>query len=497
MDNTIAASHDERLQRTLTTPKLVFIIVAAAAPLAAMVFTVPLSFALGVGVGVPAMFVFAGLTLLCFTAGYIAISRRIVSAGGFYSYIARGLGRPPAISGGLIAIIAYNTVTVGVLGAFAYFARSIAASHGLHVPWELWAAVGIVIVGFLGYHHIEFSARVLSVFMICEVAILLALDLAVLVRRGAAALPPASFAPHNAFGPGVGVSMMFGFGSFIGFESAALYGEESRRPQRSVPLATFVAVLLVSSFYAFTSWVAAGAVGPAQVRSVSSRHLGDLFFVLTDRYLGSAATTAMQVLLCTSLFAGWLALHNAANRYMFVLGRERVLPRWLDAVHPRHSAVHRASLVQTMFSAVAVTSFAVAGLDPYTSMSTSMLGIGTLGIVALQAMACVSVLGFYRDRADRHWWTTTLAPILGTAGLITATVLILLNFDVLTGTTDPVVASLPWVVLAAGVGGIAYAYWLRSRRPERYARLAQLQVRRDSADAEEPATRQDAYLRSR
>ncbi|MET7289757.1 APC family permease [Streptomyces sp. NPDC005573] len=460
-----------QLERTLTTPKIVFMIIAAAAPLAAMVTTVPLSFSIGTAASVPALFVFAGLTLLCFTSGYAAISSRISHAGGFYTYIARGLGRPAAVGGGLIAVIAYNTVTIGVLGAFAYFAQSVAAAHGLDWPWEVWAAIGLVLVGVLGYRHVELSARVLSVFMICEITVLFALDVAVLVRQGTSALPAASFSAHNVFSPGLGVSVMFAFASFIGFESAALYSEEARNPRRSVPLATVIAVILVASFYGFTSWIAVGAVGPGHVRGVATRHLDDMFFMLSDNYLDSAMTTVMQVLLCVSVLGAWLALHNAANRYMFVLGRDRVLPGWLDAVHPRHKAIHRASLVQIVFSALVVAAFAVAHLDPYLNMATSMLGIGTLGVIVLQALASLAVLGYYRKRPG-HWWSTRVAPVLGVAGLLTATFLVVRNFSVLTGTSEPAVVALPWLLLIAAIGGVLYAYWIRSAHPRRYAALA-------------------------
>lgn len=471
MSATPSQTENGRLTRTLTTPKIVFIIIAAAAPLAAMVFTVPLSFALGTGPSVPALFLFAGLTLLCFTCGYAAISREVSHAGGFYTYIARGLGRPLAVGSGLIAVIAYNAVTVSLLGAFAYFAQGVASAHGLHLAWQVWAGLGLVVVGVFGYRHVEFSARALAVFMVCEIAVLFALDVAVLVKHGGAALPAASFAPHNIFTPGIGVSVMFAFASFIGFESAALYGEEARNPKRSVPLATVIAVLLVAFFYAFTSWVAVGAVGPSRVRATATSHLGDLFFNLGTDYLGSAAAIVMQILLCTSLFAGWLALHNATNRYMFVLGRDRLLPGWLDAVHPRHRALHRASVVQSAISAAVAVAFTAAGLDPYLNMSTSMLGIGTLGVIALQALASVSVLGFYRHRSGQ-WWRTKVAPALGSVGMVAATVLVVRNFPVLTGTTNPVVTSLPWVLVAAAAGGVAYAYWVRAARPQRYERLA-------------------------
>jgi amino acid transporter len=482
------AATDPRLSRSLNTPKIVFLIIAAAAPLAAMVCTVPLAFALGNGAGVPAMFVFAGLTLMCFCVGYAAISRRIVNAGGFYTYISCGLGRPPAVGGGLIAVVSYNTASVGLLGAFAYFAQLVAASHGLNLPWEVWAAVGLVAVAVLGYRQIDVSARVLAVAMCCEVGILLLLAVAILLRHGGSALPTTSFAPHTLSGAGTGVSMMFAFISFIGIESAALYGEESHNPERSVARATYIAVSLIALFYGFISWIAVGAVGPGRVQQVATNELGDLFFRLSDDYLTSALTTVMQVLLCLSLFAGWLALHNAANRYMFVLGRERVLPRWLDAVHPRFGAPHRASVAQTVFSVVTAAVFAVAGLDPYLGMTTSMLGVGTLGIVLLQALACLSVLGFFRGRADGHWWRTRLAPLLGFAGLAVASVLVVVNFDTMTGTTNPVVASLPWLILACAVLGAAYALWLRAVRPERYALLAGVETREDADPALLPDT---------
>jgi amino acid transporter len=484
----LSTSSDRRngtFVRTLTTPKIVFIVIAAAAPLAAMVFTVPLSFALGMGPGVPAMFAFAGLTLLCFTSGYAAISRDINGSGGFYSQIAHGLGRRPAVGSGLIAVISYNAVTVGVLGAFAYFTQAVAADHGIHLHWAVWAVAGLLFVGTMGYRAAELSARVLAVFMVCEIVILFALDLSVLIRHGFAALPGTSFTPHSMLAPGIGVSVMFAFASFIGFESAGLYGEEAKNPGRSVPRATVIAVLVVSAFYAFTSWVTVGAVGPSRVQQEASHHLGDLYFGLADSYLGPAATTVMQLLLCTSLLAGWLALHNAANRYMYALGGDRVLPGWLHRVHPRHASVHRASLVQTAISSGVVLVYAAAGLDPYVNMSTSMVGLGTLGVVVLQALTSFAVLGYFRNR-PRHWWNTAVAPVLGALGLVVATVLVVRNFGVLTGTSNPVVTSLPWVLVGAWVIGFAQAWRMRAVAPDRYLHLGR--ASEDSAATPEPVS---------
>ncbi|MFJ4920610.1 APC family permease [Streptomyces sp. NPDC088725] len=477
--------------RRLETRHILFLIVAAAAPLSAMVGTVPLAFAFGNGAGVPAAFLFAGVTLLCFSIGYAVSARRTGGSGGFYASAAQGLGRPPAVAAGYLALLAYNCATIGLAGALGYFTQLVLAQHGVDVPWELCAAVGIGLVALLGYREIAVSARVLAALMLGEIGILLVLDLAILVRHGASALPAASFSPHVATGPGAGVGLMFAFVSFIGFESASLYGKEARDPRRSVPRATYGAVVLISGFYAVTSWLAVGAVGTGRLREVAGKEMGDLFFNLGDQYLGTVGSTLLQVLLCTSLFAATLALHSAANRYAHVLAADGLLPAPLAAEHPRFRSPHRASLVQTVLTVIVVAGFALAHLDPYASLTTSMLGLGTLGIVALQAIAALSVLGprLRRGAGGGHWVREVVAPLLGFAGLVASVWLVVGNFSMLTGATSGPVAQLPWLLVVVGVFGLGYAAWLRSAHRDRYDRLAATHVA-----ADDDARRADSSL---
>lgn len=473
-DSTTAAPAGS-LRGTLTTPKIVFLVVAAAAPMASMVGIVPLAFVLGAGAATPAAFAVCGLILICFSVGYAAMSRRITSAGGFYPYVARGLGRPPAVAAALVAVIAYNAVAVELVAGLGYFGQLVVQQQtGINLPWELYAAFGIVAAGLLGYRTIDIGARLLAVLMIAEIAILLVLDIAVLVAKGGAALPATSFAPHTLLhsGGSVGIGLMFAFGSFVGFESAALYGEEARNPRRSVPLATYASVLVITVFYGLTSWVAVGAVGASQVRAVAGKELGNMFFALSTQYVTSWVTTVMEVLLCTSILASLVAIHNAASRYMFALGRERILPGWLGVSHRRHDAPSRASLVQTMVNVVVAAGFALAGLNPYLNLATAMAGLGTLGIIVLQAAAAAAVVAFFRRRGELHWWKTVLAPAIGFAGLTVATVLLLMNYTTLTGTANSAINALPWLLAASVIGGLGYALWLRRRSPAIYAAVA-------------------------
>jgi len=54
---------------------------------------------------------------------------------------------------------------------------------------------------------------------------------------------------------------MFAHASFIGFEGTAIYGEEAKDPKRTVPRATYAAVIFMGVFYAVTAWLIINAVG--------------------------------------------------------------------------------------------------------------------------------------------------------------------------------------------------------------------------------------------
>lgn len=80
----------------LGTGGIVFLVLAAVAPLTGIIVVTSIAIAVGNGGGMPGSFVLATLVLLLFAIGYAAMSRHIVSAGGFYAYVVKGLGRPIA-----------------------------------------------------------------------------------------------------------------------------------------------------------------------------------------------------------------------------------------------------------------------------------------------------------------------------------------------------------------------------------------------------------------
>ena len=131
----------------------------------------------------------------------------------------------------------------------------------------------------------------------------------------------------------MGAALCFVTASFVGFESAAIYGEV-QDPQRTVARATYTAVVIIGVFYAVSAWATVMAVGRSQIIGTSQELTAGLLFVYSEQ-LGKWFADVAVVLFVTSLFAALLSFHNAVARYFFSLGREGYCPRAGQGEQPR------------------------------------------------------------------------------------------------------------------------------------------------------------------
>lgn len=446
-------------RNAIGTAGIVFFVVAAAAPLAATLGASPLVFG-ATGAGGPGAYLVATIVLLLFAVGYATMSRYVTSAGGFAAYISRGLGKPWGVAAAFVALLTYNCMLAGIFGQFGIFAHEILAEKlSIDLSWQLWVAIGLAAVAVLGYRDVNVSARVLGVFMVAEVLVLLILDLFIIGDGGESGLSLTSFDPSNVFSGSVGVAIVFAFSCFVGFEATTIYGEEAREPRRTVPRATYAAILLIGVFYTMTMWAISMGYGPASVGEAAEGNPVTFVFALSDQYVGSTLTDIMNYLVITSLFAVVLAFHNTLARYLYSLGRARVLPGRLQKTRESDGAPYVASVVQSLITIVIVGAFAVFDADPFLELFAWLVGLGTLGVLTLQALACIAVICFFRrTKVDTNPWRTLVAPLLGCIGLIVAIYLVLDNFDVLTGSTTGLVPLLPLLIPIAALAGVGVWY---------------------------------------
>ncbi|MGW4833694.1 APC family permease [Amycolatopsis japonica] len=458
-------------KNVLGVPGIVFLVLAAVAPLTGMIVIAAIGIAVGNGGGMVAAFLLATVVLLLFAVGYAQMSRVLTSAGGFYAFVVKGLGRTPGLVAGFIAMLGYNCFVAGAIGTSGFFtSTAIDDVFGVKLDWLFWSALSVALVLLLSRRGIAVSAKVLGASLILEVSILLIMDFSVLFRHG---FSFAAFSPSVMFQGAGGLALLFAANAFIGFEATALFGEEARDPKRTIPRATYIAIGFIGVFAAFTTWAVVSAIGAEQAQDVAAAHLssGDLVLSVAQEYLGGPLTKVMLLLLVVSLFAALLALHNSATRYLYALGRVGVLPRVLGKTSPRNGAPRYASIVQLLFGSVVALAFRLAGLDPVADLTASMTGFGTLGILTLQLFAAVAILVYFRRTRDRRVVKTLIAPGLGAVGLGLIVTLAIVNFPTLAGSSNGVVPLLPWLLLIVALAGLALAGWLRRFRPSVYDAL--------------------------
>jgi amino acid transporter len=252
----------------------------------------------------------------------------------------------------------------------------------------------------------------------------------------------------------------FAIAGFLGFEATAVFRDEARDPDRTIPRATYLALVLVGTFYALSSWALISAWGDEEAVAEAGRDPENMLMATVHRYLGPSAEHLAQVLFVTSLFACILSFHHVIARYLHSLADRGALPAHLGRAHARHHSPHVASLAQSASAAVLIAVFALAGLDPITEVFTWMGGLASAGVDVLMLLTCAAVLVFFRRSADdTRYWQTLWAPALGGLGLIVLLVLTVLNFPLLIGGSAAFATLLLGLLPAAFVLG-----WARRHR---------------------------------
>ncbi|WP_222711029.1 APC family permease [Quadrisphaera setariae] len=485
---------------------VLFMAVANAAPITAITANVPIAIAYGNGLQAPAGFAIATVILTLFAVGFVSMARHITTAGAFYGFITHGLGTVWGTASGALATMAYVVFEASLVGIFSFFASdALDQWFGLSVNWLVLAAACVLVVGVLGYFDISLAAVVMGFFLVCEVVLLVALAASVVVRGPADGWQLGSLNPIGAFtglpeGGGFDISagdppallaagsgaigLFFAFWSWVGFETTAVYGEESKNPRRIVPRATLMAVVGLGVFYVLVSWLVIAGNGAQQAITLSATDPTSMFTGLAAANLGGEWVADVYLfLIVAGSFACAQAFHNAASRYLFAMGRDLPALRGsLGAVHGKHGSPHVASLVQTGITAAFVIGFYLlttngsdVGQGAYFYMYSLLALMGTMAILLVQAICSLAVISYFHVKKVHRGglWTTGIIPALGGLGMLYVIYLLFSNISFAGGpaSVSPFFTAIPYIVGACFVLPALGALWLRRSRPETYAAL--------------------------
>jgi amino acid transporter len=259
---------------------------------------------------------------------------------------------------------------------------------------------------------------------------------------------------------------------FIGFEAAAVYTEESKDPRRTVPRATYLSLAIIALLYTFAAWAMSVATGPDRIVEQAQAQGTELLFTLAAANLGPAFADIGHALFVTSLLAALVSFHNTTARYVFALGRERVLPAPFGRTSVRTGAPAVASATLSLVSVAVIVGYAVNGWDPLVALFYWGGTSGAVGVLLLLATTSLAVVCYFaRQTLSESLWRRVIAPTLALVALAVVVALTLSNLDVLLGVAPdhPLRYTVPAVYLAAAILGIAWALILRFTRPDVYA----------------------------
>jgi amino acid transporter len=515
----------ELARNALGLPQILFCIVTGSAPLAAMMFNDPLS-GLGIGISVPAAFWLSTVAFALFSVGYIEMARRVTTAGGIYSYMSYGFGRIVGLGAAVGIAAAYMLFAVGVNGVTSYFAQTsvLDLSGGFDMDWRIYAYCFLALMLFITYFHIESVAKFLGYCLVGELIILLIFSFAVVVKGGGPdgivweALNPAGIFSGGAGVEGTvrvlgasaaGIGFFAAMWSWVGFEMAPNYAEEARNPKRMMAYAIYISAIGLGVLYTFVSWMLISAYGASQdqwVWAVATQYgyQGDapllapgaglpegnyasVFYPVAQEFAGVGVKNLFAVLIITGSFACSMAFWNTANRYIFAMGREGILPRVFGRTHARHKSPFVATIVVFLFCIMVTSLFATGAAgggqraaswgavgDPLTALfqiGTWMPFQGNMLLFPLMSLVCVAIVIYFlgEGRDGFHWWRTFLAPILGAGAIAFGVYLMLKNRAALTtGVYEGWTKAIPYYSLGIFLGGCLLAILYRSRSKERY-----------------------------
>lgn len=478
---------------------VMFMAVATAAPITAMVGNVPIAIGFGNGRFAPAGYAVATIVLTLFALGYSSMAKHITATGAFYGFISHGLGRVVGMGAGALTTLAYVVFEASLVGIFSFFANAFFATHlGLDIPWLVFALLMLAVNAALTYFDINLTAKVLGAFLVAEIVMLTLMALTVVFTGGGPeGWSLSSLNPLNAFtnldqtvpnpaGSGTvaatgvaGLGLFFAFWSWVGFESTAMYGEETKDPKRIIPKATMLSVVGIGVFYVVVSWLAIVGTGPTKAVSLAQdpAQAGNIFFGLVDTHLGGWAVVLFEFLLMSGSYACGMAFHNSASRYIYAIGREDLVPgfgRTLGATHPVHRSPYVAGFVQTAVATLIVLAFYLTGRDPYAQLYALMAILGTTAILIVQALTAFSAISYFhvlkKHPETAHWFTTLVAPLIGGLGMLYVIYLLIQNASFAAGAaaSDTIFKILPWLVVLTGLGGVVFALAAKRFAPHRY-----------------------------
>lgn len=374
--------------------------------------------ALNAGPAIIISFLVAGIGSACAALSYAEFAGMIPVTGSAYTYGYAVLGELPAWIIGWDLLVEYALI-VGVVaaGTSNYLQSLITQVSGLHLPIWLQGAydpahpdsgkvVNIIAVAVaLGMAWIQIMRTEIGARFNTVVVTMKVLGVAIVIIAGAFYVHASNwtpFIPHLVHDPAAAGGTRYGmdgvlaassivFFAVFGYDTLTTAAEESKNPQRDLPLAVMASLGVAMAMYLAISLVLTGMVpyngciDPTEVAGkchemilASQAPVSAVFAARNLHWISGIIDVAAVCGIASVVFAFMLG----AARIWFALARDGLLPKWFAKVHPKYGTPYRPTMLLGIFTALA------AGFLPIRELA-ELVNIGTLSAFIL---ICTSVL---------------------------------------------------------------------------------------------------------
>lgn len=436
LDAILATAEKKSLHRSLGAFQLTMLGIGAV--IGTGIFVLTATAAQKAGPGMMMSFVIAGCVCAVAALCYSELASMVPVAGSAYTYSYAVMGELVAWLVGWALVLEYALGASAVAVGWSGHITGLLDSLGVHLPHAITVGPKISIGSFLEGGEVGGIVNLPAVLIVALVtwllvigtkesatvnAVLVAIKIAALTLFIVVTLPialghQANFVPFvprgwgnplSSSGTGVLGAAASIFFAYVGFDAVSTAAEETRNPQRNVPIGLIGSLLICTIFYLLVAGSAIGSFGAQPLFNAATGH----YFVegSPELYASAACHSAGAPLVCSKEALAYVlrevstpALGNLVGlaatialpsvvllmmygqtRVFFVMARDGLLPRGLSAVHPRFRTPWVVTIVTGIAAAIAAAFLPVSQLADYSNSGTLFaFAAVSLGVMILR-----------------------------------------------------------------------------------------------------------------
>ena len=405
--------------------------------------------------GTASWIVYVLATIALVVVGYNIgkLAGKISAAGSFFIYISRGLSPAAGMLAGWAMLAAYVFTAMALTAATALFVQSLITAVGITtvVPtWILYLGISVLVYLF-AVRDIRFSSRLSLGLEVLSLVIIALVCFLSWKTHGFAFDAKQTQLTSASLGP-IAQSIVFGIFSYVGFESAATLGKETKNPKTVIPRAVILTPILAGAVFIVTTYLI------VQGFNDDTAKLGMSAGPLADIVPGKNAILTILVYIgaMVSCFACALASINSFSRILFSLGRYQFVHKTMGNIHKKHQTPHLAVTIGCILNFIVCAAF-------WNHSFTDLLGwygtIASFGFIIDYLLCSIASPALRRKTGE----ATPMVYAMGVIGCI-------LMFLSLVGSVYPVPAApylyFPYGFVAYMLIGVIWFLIVKRREPQ-------------------------------